>query len=209
MDVQVLYLLTMHELRNFGEARCTARAGRDGCFRAALINTLVSITVLFRHWRFRGSGTTIQSMNSFLDMLLRHHDSWRNLPASVRSGEGWRGVAITVPPPPGSDLAGPLDIEETSNEVTISLDYSHIHLEWPPVRERKVGGIWLDPLAVIEAILREQVVSTSGWSGERLRFGSLHELDKPTTLRVPDLQRIRVRSWNGTFDRDDVFTKAI
>jgi hypothetical protein len=44
-----------------------------------------------------------------------------------RSGEGWRGRALSVPAPTGSDLAGALDIEVVADEITITLDYSHIH----------------------------------------------------------------------------------
>ena len=84
-------------------------------------------------------------MGTSLDKLLGRNDAWKHLPLAVRVGEGWRGTALSVPPPPGSDLAGPLDTEETDREITISLDYSHIHMTWPPNAASKEGNPWADP----------------------------------------------------------------
>lgn len=126
----------------------------------------------------------------------------------AQCGEGWHGFAISVPPPLGSDLARPLHIAEVGDEVTISLDFSHIHMGWPIVAGAEIGYLWSDPLTMVEAILDERVVSTSGWIDDRLRVGSLHEADRPLNFYVPNLQRIRVRSWNGSLDRDHEISKA-
>ena len=150
----------------------------------------------------------MSSIGAFLHRLLEQHDTWRRLPLTVRAGDGWCGTALAVPPPPGSDLAGPLDIEETGGEVTISLDYSHIHMEWPPPADSKGGNLWADPLAMVEAIVSEKVLSLSGWIDGRLRAGSLQEVDQAAKLLVSGIQRIRVRSWRGTFDRDEEFTSS-
>ena len=146
-------------------------------------------------------------MSAFFDRLLDQHDSWRHLPIVDRAGDGWRGVALAVPPPPGSDLAGPLDIEEVGAEVTITFDYSHIHMNWPPNTGDAVGNIWIDPTAMIDAILSERVLSFSGWIDDRLRVGSLQEVATPWRLLVPNLQKLRVRSWMSTFDRDEALGK--
>jgi hypothetical protein len=87
---------------------------------------------------------------------------------------------------------------------TISLDYSHIHLQWPPKTIEAVGNIWADALAMIEAILHEQVVASSGWIDGNLRGSSLHQTGEAAKLLIPNLQSLRVRSWTGTFDRDEV-----
>jgi hypothetical protein len=58
---------------------------------------------------------------------------------------------------------------------------------------------------MIDAILEEEIVSVSGWIGDLLRVGSLREvanIEKP--LLVRRLQHRRVRSWRGTWDRDEI-----
>lgn len=105
-------------------------------------------------------------------------------------------------------MSGPLDIEEVGNEITISLDHSHIHFVWPPTVDSEAGDPWADPLAMVDAILNEKVVSSSGWINDQLRVGSLHRFDEVPDLIVPNLQRVRVRSWSGTFDRDADLAKA-
>ena len=146
-------------------------------------------------------------MGPFLCKLLDKHESWRHLPAIDRTGDGWRGAVLAVPPPPGSDSAGPLDIEEIGGEITISLDYSHIHMPWPPCTADAIGNAWTDAMAMIDEILGERVLSLSGWIDDRLRAGSLQDPEVPIGLLVPNLQRLRVRSWMSTFDRDEVLGK--
>lgn len=149
------------------------------------------------------------NISAFFDKLLDQHESWRHLPVADRTGDGWRGVALTVPPPLKSDLAGPLDIENVGAEVTITLDYSHIHMSWPPSTCDTAGNVWADAMATIDAILSEKVVSLSGWIDDRLRVGSLQKAERPVGLLVPNLQRLRVRSWMGTFDRDELLGKDV
>lgn len=109
---------------------------------------------------------------------------------------------MTVPPPPEADLLDGLDIEDVDDEITISLDHSHIHMNWPPPLGR-AGDLWADPLALIDAILTEKVLSASGWIDGKVRVGALREVAGPLDLIVPKLQRLRIRSWRGTFDRDE------
>ena len=148
------------------------------------------------------------NMSKFLDMLLTRHEAWSSLPVDAQYGEGWHGFAISVPPPLGSNLARPLYIEEVGDEVTISLDFSHIHMGWPIVAGAEIGNLWSDPMAMVKAILDERVVSTSGWIDDQLRIGSLHEVDRSPNLYVPNLQRIRVRSWRGNLDKDQEISRA-
>lgn len=159
-------------------------------------------------WLGERRATTMLNMAEFLDVLLTRYKTWSSLPVDARFGEGWHGSAISVPPPAGSDLAGPLGIEEVGGEVTISLDFSHIHMGWPVAANVETGNLWSDPLAIVEAIIGERIVSTSGWIDGQLRVGSLHEADRSPNLYVPNLQRIRVRSWRGNLDRDHEISKA-
>jgi len=66
-------------------------------------------------------------MTPFFSKLFARQEIWQSLVLVERSGEGWRGRALSVPAPTGSDLAGALDIEVVADEITITLDYSHIH----------------------------------------------------------------------------------
>jgi hypothetical protein len=145
-------------------------------------------------------------MSEFLNRLFDRHEDWRHIPVVDREADDWRGSGPTIPPPAGSDLAFPLVIEEAGGEITIYLDHSHVHMDWPPRTNSKAAKLWTDPLTMVDAILSERVVSRSGWIDDQLRVGSIQEVDRPSTLLVPNLQRIRVRSWKGTFDRDDAVT---
>lgn len=135
----------------------------------------------------------------FLSAILDLHSDWAHLPIIERSGPGWQGRALIVPAPLSSNLYGGLDLEEVGNEVTISFDHSHVHRNWPAERP---GDLWSDALTLVDAILTEKVVASSGWIDDELRAGSLHESDREPNLMVRGIQLIRVRSWLGTFDRD-------
>lgn len=139
----------------------------------------------------------------FIRAFFALHEELRQLPVLEHSGEGWHGAAITLPSRAGSDVMGGLDIEEVDNEIRISFDYAHAHLEWPPHPQGSGARFWWDASALVEAILTEKVVASSGWIAGELRVGSLHEADSLPDLLVPALQHRRVRSWLGTFDKDE------
>ncbi len=142
----------------------------------------------------------------FFEELLRRQPGWRELPIVDRVGSGWRSRALTVPPPSSSDLTSPLDIEVVGEEVTISLDHIHIHMPWPPGTPGPAGAIWVDPLAMVEAIVNEKVLAVSGWIEGRVRIGSLQAVGDEKPPPMSNLKRQRWRSWKGTFDRDEVLT---
>jgi hypothetical protein len=56
---------------------------------------------------------------------------------------------------------------------------------------------------MIDAILTEKVVASSGWIDGKVRIGSIHETEQSLNLLLSKLQHIRVRSWLGRFDRDE------
>jgi hypothetical protein len=96
-----------------------------------------------------------------------------------------------------------LDIEEVGSEITISFDHSHIHLEWPPHPHASTDRVWWDGRALVDAILHEKVLASSGWIDGKLRVGNLHDVDSLPKLYPSALQHRRVRSWLGTFDSDE------
>ena len=145
----------------------------------------------------------VSQSSPFLDALLERHEAWRALPILSREGDDWRGFALAIPPPAGSRIAFPLDIEEVGGQVSIALDYCHVHVPWPAQPASTVGRLWTDALTTIDAILNEEIVALSGWIDGKVRVGSMHEADKPFRLPLSNLQHLRVRSWRGTLDRDE------
>lgn len=180
-------------------------ANLRGWFATRIAFSDLKSTYLFHCNRLRRFkyAMSVAPMSPFFDTLLQRHEQWRELPLIERVGSGWRGTALTVPSPPEADLSAGLDIEEVGGEITVSLDHSHVHIEWPPLPSR-AGDLWGDPIVVIDAIVSEKVLAASGWIDGRLRVGSLREVGGTLDLIVPNLQRLRVRSWRGTFDRDEV-----
>ncbi|MGI4942870.1 MAG: hypothetical protein ACRYHQ_20290 [Janthinobacterium lividum] len=60
---------------------------------------------------------------------------------------------------------------------------------------------------MVDAILDERVLATSGWNGDQLRIGSFQEAEAGTGPRpISNLQRQCWSSWKGTFDRDEVLS---
>ena len=141
-------------------------------------------------------------VHAFFDALLALYPEWRELTLREVRGETWHGLKLDVAPPPGSNLAGSLVIEAVADEVTIELDHSHIHMMWPPAPDDPRAPIWSDPLALIDAILREEIVATAGFINGSLRVGSLHDAGQNADLRLSGLQHRRTRSWRGRHDRD-------
>lgn len=140
----------------------------------------------------------------FFQALLERQSSFVGLPISERAGGGWHGLVLSVPPPSGADLSGPLEIESVGSEITVCFDHAHLHLHWPSSAVGEAGTFWSDPLEVVDAILAERLVAVSGWSGGKLRVGSLRETRAAMEpLPVSKLQHLRVRSWRGTFDHDE------
>jgi hypothetical protein len=137
---------------------------------------------------------------TFFATLLDRYPSWRPFPVKPRSGKGWQGLALTVPTLPEADIAFPMDIELVGDEVTISLDYCHIHIKSFP---EQAGGIWRDPFSMIDAILNERVVASSGWMNGRVSGGAFLQSDNLTRSSAPNADHFRIRSWKGTFNRDE------
>jgi len=143
-----------------------------------------------------------ETLGPFLTALLDRYPEWRPLPIVQRSGPGWRSKALIVPAPEGSDLSDDLDLDEVADEITISFDHCHVHMTWPPSSLHKTEPIRSDPMAMIDAILNERVVASSGWIDGSVRIGSIQAFDRTLDLILSKLQHIRVRSWLGHLNQD-------
>lgn len=142
-------------------------------------------------------------MRPFLDELLERRADWRAIPLVGRSGSGWRGLALAVPTPPEADVGFPLDIEVVGEMVTVSFDYSHLHMTWPPNPNVARSDGRIDALALIDAILVETVASASWWGAGRCLGGSLCQTTNLSRSPFRRADRLRVRSWKGAFNRDE------
>jgi hypothetical protein len=138
----------------------------------------------------------------FIPMISALHEELKALPVTERTGDDWRSLEIMLPPPSRADADFGLSIEEIDDEVTVGFDYSHVHLQWPPKPYDTLDRIWWDAASLVDAILSEKVVATSGWIDGELRIGCLRENNSPIDLILPKLQHIRTRSWLGTFNYD-------
>lgn len=138
----------------------------------------------------------------FFDALLTQHPQWCHISLCPAQSDPRSGVMLIVPAPSGSDLSGGLVIEDDGGEITIGLDYSHIHLAWPPYPQNALDPIWCDPLAFVDAVLVESVVASSGWIDGELSVGSLHHATNVPDLIMHNVQYLRVRSWLGTRNRE-------
>ena len=139
---------------------------------------------------------------SFLEIIAARHKAIADCPVTIVTGDGWSGHMITVPPPPGADLAHGLWIKTFDDVVMVGLDHAHFHTRWPP-EMRDVAPPWLDATMIVDSILTEQVMAVSGWIGDELRCDTFCFSGWEFELTTPNLNRVRYRSWLGTFDRDE------
>lgn len=123
--------------------------------------------------------------------------------------------AMSLPNPPGSDLANPLHLWVEEGEV-----WYHAHFDWPP--DPNPNGLapeLVDPLALLRLLVEERRAIITFFRDERwcgsttilsdeIARGDLSEasvlgawVSNPSTEREA-ADRVRVRSWRGTFDLD-------
>ncbi len=141
-------------------------------------------------------------MTPFFDLVRARYPEWACLPLENRDIPGWTSWGLVVPPPPGSDLAGPLEIDEIGDEITISLDLTHMHFY---ADDRKTDGLWGDPVLFLEAVLQERILATTAFLNGRMKSGSLIELGEEFSYRYAmNVDHVRARTWRGTHDWDDV-----
>lgn len=109
---------------------------------------------------------------------------------------------IELPAPAGSNLDKSIYLYTLDEEITVGMDYSHCHFNsWEKIIDE---GDFENAISFIRALLSEELSVISWWNGEQWA-GSSHQ----KSGEVPDTQgifhefnRIRVRSWRGTYDED-------
>ena len=108
-------------------------------------------------------------------------------------------LVVEVPPSPQADPASTLLIHTDNQEVTVGFDHFHTHFF------AGENASYSEILKFIASILGDELASVSEWHGDKW-YGSWTleraEVDDLSTAGLGPGSRIRVRSWNGSLDRD-------
>jgi hypothetical protein len=152
-----------------------------------------------------------------VEALLDRFPNWRatgRLTRDTRYGV----VTLEVPAPVSADVERGLCIE-AGEDITVSFDWFHTHYD-PDVLHATTGDAddkGLDAasmtLALVEGIVAERFAAVSYWTGTELRGTTLMHvgsrpfdgsLDEKAVVGMYTIsfRRIRVRSWQGTLDKD-------
>ncbi|PXA79384.1 hypothetical protein DMC25_21770 [Caulobacter sp. D4A] len=135
--------------------------------------------------------------DAFARALFSAYPDWRGH-ARLNEVHGGQCLWVEVPPPPEADMNGPLWISTAGGEVTVGIDYSHSHFDWPP-------DAYDDVLEHIRDLLSERLSVHGQFIGEWLSSAGTGPAER--TIRVGELRvsRLRVRSWHGMHNRDETF----
>jgi hypothetical protein len=142
----------------------------------------------------------------FAEHFFRHFPELRDfarVAGPPGSAEGCLVVEIT--PPPAAQMNATLCISCDGDEVTVHVEHYHCHFYWPSESDISTF-IDDDPIVLTRAILDETAIVASWWNNTEWVGSQVLRASDPLTK--PDhftaATRLRVRSWNGTFNRDVV-----
>jgi hypothetical protein len=132
-----------------------------------------------------------------LEPLLQKFPEWRALVSPRTDQAGRDYLLVEVKPPASANVEHGLAIYTANDEVTVSFDTFHSHFrEWNEEYE--------SALEFIEQVVTERIAIVSWWFDDKWLGSSYvaagHEPEHRS--RPPRSNRIRVRSWKGTFNYD-------
>lgn len=136
---------------------------------------------------------------SNVDLLLSEFPKWRTLVRAETDDDGRRYFVVEVKAPKPANVEHGLLISTSNDEVTVGFDTFHSHFDdWVGESE--------SALVFIKQLVTEHVAVLSWWFDDQWR-GSTHieagaEPTLPKWAGAQPVNRIRVRSWNGTFNSD-------
>jgi hypothetical protein len=139
----------------------------------------------------------------FAEDLLAIYPEWESsMTSAPREAGDEHYLKMEFTAPTGNADDPEILVVTDEGEVTVFFDSYHCHYDWPSYDQSPPP--WVDPVAMIAALLAEDIVVMSGWKGDKWT-GSWHveraqALEAPTA--PPGTDRVRVRSWKGTFNRD-------
>ena len=129
---------------------------------------------------------------------------WRTLVRREETQSGASYLVVEITPPAAAEVVHGLRIDTSNEEVTVGFDCYHSHFDsW--VGDGEHFGTQA-AVEFIKQIVSERVAVVSWWFNEEWRGSA--QLETNTTLLPPSwataasFNRIRVRSWNGSFNAD-------
>lgn len=143
----------------------------------------------------------------FAERLLTTYPQWRLLARTERApGAPADHLIVEVAPPEPRDLTSPLWISTRGGVIVVAFDCNHGHFRWPPHHWRV--DIWTNARSLVAAILNDDVAAASGWDEGGMRISSWVRRGEASWPRnpPPSVDRIRLRSWSGSLDRDFPFS---
>ncbi|WP_140637625.1 hypothetical protein [Methylibium rhizosphaerae] len=138
------------------------------------------------------------------EQLFAAFPEWRSLARSEQAEDGSSYLIVEVPPPAEANVQHGLVIDTSNDEVTVGFDCYHSHFdEW--VGDGEHFGT-LAALDFIKQIVSERVSVVSWWFNEEWRGSAQLEAgvppQPPSWDHAGSFNRIRVRSWKGSFNAD-------
>ncbi|MDH5828911.1 hypothetical protein QFW80_00030 [Luteimonas sp. M1R5S18] len=129
---------------------------------------------------------------------------WTEFVSWEAADDGTRYLVIQVPAPPMADVEHGLHIDTSNNEVTVGFDFYHSHFD-DFIGDGEHFGTKA-ALEFIRQIVSERVAIVSWWSGETWKGSTQVEAGAaasiPSWSAASDIDRVRVRSWQGALNYD-------
>jgi len=129
---------------------------------------------------------------------------WRDFTRSEVADDGTQFLVIHVPAPSEANVEHGLFIDTSNSEVTVGFDCYHSHFD-DFIGDGEHFGTKA-ALEFIKQIISERVAVVSWWAGETWRGSAQLEAGAtpiiPSWTTASDMDRVRVRSWNGALNYD-------
>lgn len=138
------------------------------------------------------------------EQLLSAFPEWRALARSEQAEDGSSYLVLEVEPPATADVQHGLVIDTSNQEITVGFDAYHSHFDdW--VGDGEHFGT-LAALEFVKQVVGERVSVVSWWFNDQWRGSAQVEAGEapqaPSWAGAGTFNRIRVRSWKGTFNAD-------
>jgi hypothetical protein len=155
-------------------------------------------------WRsVQRSGWQVEDpVRTSAEALFEAFPEWRSLAKREVDGWGSEYVLVEVTPPSGANVDEGLWIDTSNDEITVGFDSFHNHFDdWTGESSPFGTG---SALEFVQQIVAERVAIMTCWHDDRCVGGEVmnagETIEPPTSTDTYD--RIRVRSWNGTWNLD-------
>ena len=136
------------------------------------------------------------------EQLFAAFPEWRALARRERAEDGSSYIFIHVLPPPAAKVHDGLLIHASDDEIAVSFDFYHAHFYALTDDGEHFGT--LAAIEFIKQILSERVAVVSWWLDDAWRGSAQLQAatspEPPWWLDAGSFNRIRVRSWRGSFN---------